>query len=169
MFGAAFAGGWALANVFGLIGEYILTSALSHCRHGGVRTHGIKVEPFTTPAQRASGVAVPALILDHIVIGGETLGQGVAYIRDLLGVHVPPWATSAWAPTITMRLGGETYLNSSRSTRLASRQRIHAGTRSTIRCSRRGCARGRGRSRGWPCTPDIDATLSASRPDLVGP
>ena len=53
VFGAAFAGGWALANVFGLglIGEYILTAAF--CVIGIVVMaafvrNGMKVEPFTT-------------------------------------------------------------------------------------------------------------------------
>jgi hypothetical protein len=53
VFGAAFAGGWALANLFdiGLIGEYILTAAF--CILGIVVMtafvrNGMKVEPFTT-------------------------------------------------------------------------------------------------------------------------
>ena len=52
-FGAASAGGWALADVFdlGLIGEYILTAAF--CVIGIVIMaafvrNGMKVEPFTT-------------------------------------------------------------------------------------------------------------------------
>ena len=53
VFGAAFAGGWALANVFslGLIGEYILTAAF--CVIGIVVMaafvrNGMRVEPFTS-------------------------------------------------------------------------------------------------------------------------
>jgi hypothetical protein len=53
VFGAAFAGGWALANLFGigLIGEYILTAAF--CILGVIVMtafvrNGMKVEPFTT-------------------------------------------------------------------------------------------------------------------------
>lgn len=53
VFGAAFAGGWALANLFdiGLIGEHILTAAF--CIVGVVVMtafvrNGMKVEPFTT-------------------------------------------------------------------------------------------------------------------------
>ena len=54
VFGAAFAGGWALANLLGLglTGEYILTGIFFL---GGVVVmaafvrNGIKVEPFTAP------------------------------------------------------------------------------------------------------------------------
>jgi hypothetical protein len=53
VFGAAFAGGWALSNLFGigLIGEIILTAVF--CAIGvAVMTafvrNGMKVEPFTT-------------------------------------------------------------------------------------------------------------------------
>ena len=52
VFGAAFAGGWALANLFGLglTGEYVLTTALFLC---GVAVmvafvrNGMRIEPFT--------------------------------------------------------------------------------------------------------------------------
>jgi hypothetical protein len=52
VFGAAFAGGWALANLFGLglTGEYVLTAALFLC---GVAVmiafvrNGMRIEPFT--------------------------------------------------------------------------------------------------------------------------
>jgi hypothetical protein len=55
VFGAAFAGGWALANLFGLglYGEYILTAAFFL---GGVVVmvafvrNGMRIEPFTTRA-----------------------------------------------------------------------------------------------------------------------
>ena len=51
VFGAAFAGGWALANLFnlGLYGEYVLTAAFVL---GGIAVmvafirNGMKVEPF---------------------------------------------------------------------------------------------------------------------------
>ena len=53
VFGAAFAGGWALSNLFGigLIGEYILTAAF--CILGVIVMtafvrNGMKVEPFTS-------------------------------------------------------------------------------------------------------------------------
>jgi hypothetical protein len=53
VFGAAFAGGWALANLFGigLIGEYVLTAVF--CVIGIVVMaafvrNAMKVEPFTT-------------------------------------------------------------------------------------------------------------------------
>jgi len=53
VFGAAFAGGWALANLFslGLIGEYILTAVF--CVVGvavmvAFVRNGMKVEPFTS-------------------------------------------------------------------------------------------------------------------------
>ena len=55
VFGAAFAGGWALANLLdiGLIGEYVLTAAF--CILGIVVMvafvrNGMKVEPFTKRA-----------------------------------------------------------------------------------------------------------------------
>jgi cation transporter-like permease len=53
VFGAAFAGGWALANLFGigLIGEYILTAvfcALGIAVMAAFVRNGMKVEPFTT-------------------------------------------------------------------------------------------------------------------------
>ncbi len=53
VFGAAFAGGWALANLFsiGLIGEYILTAAFCVPRHR--RDDGVR-------AQRHEGRAVHA-------------------------------------------------------------------------------------------------------------
>jgi hypothetical protein len=55
VFGAAFAGGWALANLFGLglTGEYILTGIFFL---GGVVVmaafvrNGMRIEPFTTRA-----------------------------------------------------------------------------------------------------------------------
>lgn len=53
VFGAAFAGGWALANLFGLggIGEYILTGlfcALGVVVMAAFIRNGMRVEPFTT-------------------------------------------------------------------------------------------------------------------------
>ncbi len=55
VFGAAFAGGWALANLFGLglYGEYVLTGLFFL---GGVVVmiafvrNGMRIEPFTTRA-----------------------------------------------------------------------------------------------------------------------
>ena len=55
VFGAAFAGGWALANLFGLglYGEYVLTGLFFV---GGVAVmfafirNGMRIEPFTTRA-----------------------------------------------------------------------------------------------------------------------
>ena len=52
VFGAAFAGGWALANLFGLglYGEYALTAAfvlLGILVMAGFIRNGMKVEPFT--------------------------------------------------------------------------------------------------------------------------
>ncbi len=52
VFGAAFAGGWALANLFslGLYGEYVLTSVFFL---GGIAVmvafvrNGMRIEPFT--------------------------------------------------------------------------------------------------------------------------
>ena len=55
VFGAAFAGGWALANLFGLglTGEYILTGLFFlgglAVRFAFVR-NGMRIEPFTTRA-----------------------------------------------------------------------------------------------------------------------
>ncbi len=55
VFGAAFAGGWALANLFGfgLYGEYVLTALFFL---GGVAVmvafvrNGMRIEPFTSRA-----------------------------------------------------------------------------------------------------------------------
>src|SRR4051812_4122362 len=52
VFGAAFAGGWALANLFGLglYGEYVLTAAFvlgGIAIMAGFIPNGMKVEPFT--------------------------------------------------------------------------------------------------------------------------
>ena len=52
VFGAAFAGGWALANLFGLglYGEYVLTAAfvlIGVVVMAGFIRNGMKVEPFT--------------------------------------------------------------------------------------------------------------------------
>jgi hypothetical protein len=53
VFGAAFAGGWALANLFGFgnIGEYVLTGAffaLGVFVMVAFVRNGMRVEPFTT-------------------------------------------------------------------------------------------------------------------------
>lgn len=53
VFGAAFAGGWALANLFGLgvYGEYVLTVIFFLCGlvvMAGFVRNGMKIEPFTT-------------------------------------------------------------------------------------------------------------------------
>jgi hypothetical protein len=53
VFGAAFAGGWALANLFnlGLTGEVILTAAfcvLGLIVMAGFVRNGMRIEPFTT-------------------------------------------------------------------------------------------------------------------------
>jgi hypothetical protein len=55
VFGAAFAGGWALANLFGigLIGEYVLTGAfflLGVVVMVAFVRNGMRVEPFTARA-----------------------------------------------------------------------------------------------------------------------
>jgi len=52
VFGAAFAGGWALANLFnlGLYGEYVLTAAfvlIGIVVMAGFIRNGMRVEPFT--------------------------------------------------------------------------------------------------------------------------
>jgi hypothetical protein len=54
VFGAAFAGGWALANLFdlGLTGEYVLTALFVLCGIAVMAAfvrNGVKVEPFTAP------------------------------------------------------------------------------------------------------------------------
>ena len=53
VFGAAFAGGWALANLFGLglAGEYILTAlffALGVAVMAAFVRNGMRIEPFTS-------------------------------------------------------------------------------------------------------------------------
>ena len=53
VFGAAFAGGWALANLFGLglYGEYVLTAAfvlVGIVVMAGFIRNGMKVEPFAS-------------------------------------------------------------------------------------------------------------------------
>ena len=53
VFGAAFAGGWALANLFGLglTGEYVLTAiffALGVAIMAAFIRNGMRIEPFTS-------------------------------------------------------------------------------------------------------------------------
>jgi len=50
--------------------------------------------------------------LDHIVVAAATLGQGVEYLRDLLGVEVPAGGVHATMGTHNrvMQLGGDAYL-----------------------------------------------------------
>ena len=116
-------------------------------------------------------MAVPALILDHIVIGCETLEQGVAYIRDLLGVHVPPGGRHERMGTHNhlMRLGGETYLEliAIDPAGITPAYPRWYALDDPVQQAR---LRARPRPVAWVAgTPDIDATLSASRPDLGRP
>jgi hypothetical protein len=50
--------------------------------------------------------------LDHLVIAAATLEDGVAYVRDLLGVDIPPGGFHAKMGTRNhvMQLGGEVFL-----------------------------------------------------------
>jgi hypothetical protein len=52
------------------------------------------------------------LVLDHVAIGCASLEQGVAYVRDLLGVEVPAGGRHERMGTHNrlMRLGGDVYL-----------------------------------------------------------
>jgi glyoxalase-like protein len=57
-------------------------------------------------------MAVPALVLDHVVIGCATLEQGAAYLRGILGVDVPAGGRHARMGThnLLMCVGDTAYL-----------------------------------------------------------
>jgi hypothetical protein len=116
-------------------------------------------------------MAVPALTLDHIVIGCATLEQGAAYIRDLLGVDMPPGGRHELMGTHNhlMRLGGETYLELV-AIDPAGIKPAYPRWYALDDPAQQVRLRERPRPIVWVAgTPDIDAALAASLADLGRP